>query len=478
MNNKKFHFKQILCASFAFFCASGITAQTSTPLSMPSLFSDHIVLQQEDSVSIWGWGEAGKTIQVVGSWSPTDTLSIRADPSGRWIGKLKTTRHGGPYTLEVFTKGRTWDKIVLQDVMLGEVWLCSGQSNMEWSPNNGLVNQKEEIKTANYPNLRFFSLAKQGSHTLQDNCRGCWEPCTPEVMRKRSAVAYFFGRHLHRELNVPIGLIVSAWGGTPAEVWIPKDSLPDTAETRKIAASRKYQSWPVETGTLYNSMIHPLLPYRIAGAIWYQGESNRDFPQSYARLMETLISSWRKGFGHEFPFYLVQIAPHNYKSKNNGPALIREAQEQVTRRVPHTGLVVTNDIGEYADIHPKNKQAVGLRLGNLALGEHYGTLKEEYQSPALKQATKEGKKIILTFEHTEEGLTCPDKNIRGVYVAGEDGKFVEAKARIKRNRLEVSAREIKSPVTVRYCFDDATVGNLFNKQGLPMTPFQTTILPQ
>ena len=478
MSYKKMYFKQTLCASLALFCISGITAQTRTPLSLPSLFSDHIVLQQQDSVPIWGWGEAGKTIQVVGSWLPTDTLSTKVDADGHWAGKLKTLHHGGPYTLQIFTKGRTWDKIVLQDVMLGEVWLCSGQSNMEWSPNNGIVNQKEEIKTANYPNLRFFSLRKQGSPTLQDDCQAYWETCTPEVMQKRSAVAYFFGRHLHRELNVPVGLIVSAWGGTPAEVWIPKDSLPDTAETKKIAESRKHPSWPVKAGTLYNSMIHPLLPYRITGAIWYQGESNRDYPQSYVRLMEMLISSWRKGFGQEFPFYLVQIAPHNYKSNNNGPALIREAQEQVVRRVPHTGLVVTNDVGEYANIHPKNKQAVGLRLGNLALGEHYGTLKKEYQSPTLKQAMMEGKKIVLTFEHAEEGLMCPDKDIKGLYVVGEDVKFVEAKARIKGNRLEVSARKIKSPIVVHYCFDDATVGNIFNKQGLPMIPFQTTILPQ
>ncbi len=476
MNKRNFHFKQILCASFALFCVSGMNAQTQTPLSLPALFSDHIVLQQQDSVPIWGWGEAGRTIHVVGSWLPTDTLSTKVDLTGRWTGKLKTTSYGGPYTLQIFTQGRTWDKIVLQDVMLGEVWLCSGQSNMEWSPNNGIVNQKEEIKAANYPHIRFFSLEKQGSLTLQDDCQGRWEPCTPEVMQKRSAVAYFFGRHLHQELNVPVGLIVSAWGGTPAEVWIPKDSLPETAETKKIAESRKHPSWPVEAGTLYNSMIHPLLPYRIAGTIWYQGESNRDYPQSYTRLMETLISSWRKGFEQEFPFYLVQIAPHNYKSKNNGPALIREAQEQVARRVPHTGLVVTNDVGEYGNIHPKNKQAVGLRLGNFALGEHYGVLKKGYQSPVLKQAMVEGKKIILTFEHAEEGLTCPEKNIKGLYVAGEDGKFVEAKARIKGNRLEVSAREIKSPVAVRYCFDDATVGNLFNIQGLPMAPFQTTIL--
>ena len=456
------------------FICIGFAVSAFGAVKMPSIFSDNMMFQRDMPAPVWGTAEPNADILVEFGGKK---VSTKAEISGKWrvvLPKMKADKT--PKEMTVFENSMPAKKI--KNILVGEVWVASGQSNMEWSPNNGIMNQKEEIKAANYPHIRFFSLEKQGSHTLQDNCRGCWEPCTPEVMQKRSAVAYFFGRHLHQELNVPVGLIVSAWGGTPAEVWIPKDSLPETPEAKKIAASRKEPHWPVEAGTLYNSMIHPLQPYRIAGAIWYQGESNRDYPQSYARLIEILISSWRKGFEQKFPFYLVQIAPHNYKSKNNGPALIREAQEQVTRHIPRTGLVVTNDVGEYGNIHPKNKQAVGLRLGNLALGEHYGVLKKEYQSPILKQAMIEGEKIILTFEHAKEGLICPEKNIKGLSIAGEDGKFVEAKARIKGNRLEVSAREIKSPIAVRYCFDDTTVGNLFNKQGLPMAPFQTTILPQ
>ena len=449
----------------------GVKAQTHTPISLPSLFSDQMVLQQEDSVPIWGWGRASTTVKIVGSWSPEDTTSVVVDDNGRWKGKIKTTRYGGPYTLRVFSKNSN-DEVLLRDVMLGEVWVCSGQSNMEWASGNGITNQQEEIGAADYPNIRFFSLAKQASGTLQDDCRAAWEICTPTVMQKRSAVAYFFGRHLHQQLNVPIGLIVSAWGGTPAEVWIPKELVPDTPEQQKLTASRKNPWWPVEAGVLYNSMVSPLFPYRIAGVIWYQGESNRDAAQPYAMLMKQLIQTWRKGFDKEFPFYQVQIAPYNYKSTDNGPALIREAQELVARTVPRTEVVVTNDIGEYGNIHPARKQEVGIRLGDIALKENYGMSDKEVRSPFLTHAEIEKDRVILTFSHAEEGLICTGKVVKGLQIAGEDGVFVEAKANIKESRLIAYAPGIKRPVTVRYCFDDATVGNIFSKQGLPVAPFQ------
>lgn len=455
-------------------CTFGVKSQTYTPISLPSIFSDHVVLQQEDSIPIWGYGNAGSTVKVVGSWLPKDTLSVVVNGNGRWMGKIKTVRYGGPYTLRVFSTNN--DEVLLRDVMLGEVWLCSGQSNMEWSSDNGLVNRQEEIRMANYPDIRFFSLAKQGSRTLQDDCRATWETCEPTVMQKRSAVAYFFGKHLHQHLEkVPVGLIISAWGGTAAEVWIPKEDVPNTLEQQKVTASRKSYWWPSEPGTLYNSMIHPLLPYRIAGAIWYQGESNRDASESYATLMKQLIQSWRKGFNKEFPFYLVQIAPFNYKSTDNGPARVREAQELVTRTVFRTAMVVTNDLGEYDNIHPIRKQEVGIRLGNIALKEHYGVLKEEVESPFLTHTEVEKDRVILTFSHAKEGLVCKDKEVKGLQIAGADGVFKDAKVRIQGNRLVANVPGIKHPAFIRYCFDDATVGNLFNKQNLPVAPFQMNL---
>lgn len=456
-------------------CSFGAKAQTYTPISLPSLFSDHVVLQQEDSVPVWGCGNASSTLNIVGSWAPKDTVSVVVDDNGRWMGKIKTTRYGGPYTLQVFTPNKG-DEVLLKDVMLGEVWLCSGQSNMEWASGNGIKDQQEEIGAANYPNIRFFSLAKRASETPQDDCQGAWEVCTPTVMQKRSAVAYFFGRHLHQQLKVPVGLIVSAWGGTAAEVWIPEDQVSDMSEQQKITVSRKCPWWPVEPGTLYNSMVNPLFPYRIAGTIWYQGESNRDNAQSYATNMKQLIQSWRKGFDKDFPFYQVQIAPFNYKSTDNGPALVREAQEVVACTVPRTEVVITNDIGEFGNIHPGRKQEVGMRLGNIALKENYGMLEnEEVRSPFLTHAKVEKNRVVLTFSHAEDGLVCKDKVVKGLQIAGEDGVFKEAKVCIEANCLVALESGIKSPVFVRYCFDDATVGNVFNKQGLPVAPFQTKL---
>lgn len=456
-------------------CTFGVNAQTHTPVALPSLFSDHIVLQQKDSVPIWGWGEASSTVKIVGSWLPEDTVSVLVDNDGRWMTKIKTSRYGGPYSIHVFSENHVNEGILLKDVMLGEVWLCSGQSNMRWAPCNGIQNQQEEIETANHPSIRFFSLARQGSQTLQDDCRAVWEPCIPEVMQKRSAVAYFFGRHLHQQLGVPIGLIVSAWGGTAAEVWLPKEMVPDTPEQRKLTASRRDPLWPVEPGTLYNSMVYPLFPYRIAGVIWYQGESNRNAPKAYASLMKKLIQSWRIGFKKEVPFYQVQIAPYNYKSTDNGPALLREAQEQVMRTVPRTEVIVTNDIGEYDNIHPARKQEIGIRLGNIGLKENYRILDNEVRSPFLIHTEMDKNWVILTFNHAEEGLVCKDKTVKGMQIAGKDGIFTEAKVRIKENRLYVDASSIEQPFVIRYCFDDATVGNLFNKQGLPVAPFQSKI---
>ena len=446
-------------------------AQTHTRISLPSLFSDHIVLQQQDSVPVWGWGEAGTTVCAVGSWASQDTISAVVDDAGRWSLKLKTEVYGGPYTLHFFQAGFEEEGITLVDVMLGEVWLCSGQSNMEFSPANGIANQAEEIGAANYSNLRFFSIEKRGSQSLQDDCKATWECCSPDVMQRRSAVAYFFGRHLYENLKIPIGLIVSAWGGSAAEVWIPKSSLPKMVDFPRIQQERKCPWWPVEPGTLYNSMIHPLLPYRIAGAIWYQGESNRDDPQSYFNLMKTLITSWRKGFQQDFPFYLVQIAPFNYQSKNNGPALIREAQAEIARQIPYTGLVVTNDVGDFNNIHPARKQEVGIRLANLALGDKYGRKEIPFESPCFEAMEIQKAKIRIRFS---QPIVCKEKVINGFQIADEQGHFVQAHARIIGDDvIEVWAKAIKHPMAVRYCFDDATVGNLQGTNSLPVEPFRT-----
>ena len=460
---------------WALCCAPALMAQTQTPLHLPAIFSDGMVLQQQSSVPVWGWGEASTTVKIVGSWMPEDTVTAQVDDCGRWKTEISTTRYGGPYTLHIFSDNMPGNRIELKDVLLGEVWLCSGQSNMEWSPKNGIQNQNNEIASADHPTIRYFSLNKRGSDYLQEDCIAQWETCSPDVMRRRSAVAYFFGKRLKEELKVPVGLIVSAWGGTPAEVWAPREVVMGTPEIANAMLDKTYPWWPVAPGVLYNSMIFPLMPYEIAGAIWYQGESNRENPSSYYVLMQKMIESWRKGFGKEFPFYLVQIAPFKYGATDNGPALIREAQDRVAREVPNTGMVVTVDVGDPGNIHPAKKVEVGTRLANLALGRHYKVLEKGYESPLFERMEIEKGKAIVTFTQTESGLVCPDKTINGVQIAGEDGAFVPAKAEIRENRLVVSSPEVKSPVAVRYCFDDATIGNLFNGDGMPVAPFRTDV---
>lgn len=445
---------------------AGMQAQ----ISLPSVFADHMVLQQKSEVPVWGWGDASATVKVVGSWAPKDTATATVRSDGSWDTTLKTAAAGGPYTLSVLGNG----SCELKDVMLGEVWLCSGQSNMEWTPMANIDNRDEEIAAADYPNIRFFHIPKRGAVTPQNNCEASWATCTPDVMKNTSAVAYFFGRDLQKDLNVPIGLIVSAWGGTPAEVWTPEELVMDNPRLRDAMPDKTYPWWPVEPGVLYNQMINPVTPYALAGAIWYQGESNRDHPDSYGILMKTMIESWRKSFKKDFPFYLVQIAPFTYNAGDNGAALVREHQEWVARTVPGCGMVAISDcVADLKNIHPTDKQSVGLRLANLALGKTYGRLESGFESPVFEGMTVNKNKAVISFLHADNGLMCKEKQIVGFRIAGEDGVFEPAKAQIKESTVVVSSPKVKNPVMVQYCFDDATVGNLFNKEGLPVAPFRT-----
>lgn len=458
--------------------ACAANAQTSTPLNLPALFSDHMVLQQKTDAPVWGRGDASRTVCVVGSWNPADTASATVDDYGHWAVNLPTPSYGGPYSLEVFYRGLPADTLTVRDVMIGEVWLCSGQSNMEWSPANGIENYEQERAGASNPAIRFFSLAKTASETPQDNCIAKWEVCTPDVMSRRSAVAYMFGRNLNKKLDgVPVGLIVSAWGGTPAEVWVPEDSVNNNSDIAEAVIETRYPWWPVQPGVLYNSMIHPLAPYGIAGAIWYQGESNRDNPQSYRHLMSTLIRSWRKDFRKEFPFFIVQIAPFNYASSNNGPALVREAQQQVADKVPSVGLIPTIDIGNVNNIHPAKKSQVGERLANMALGRVYGRITDGFEAPRAIDAVPQKSALCIQFSNAGEGMSASSKEIKGLSVAGTDGVFHPAKGTLKNNVLTVKSSEVKSPVKVRYCFDDASEGTVFNSFGLPLLPFSLSVEP-
>ena len=438
-------------------------------IKLPTVIGDNMVLQQKSEVSVWGWGEPGNEIKVTGSWN-NDTVKTKINNHSFWIVKLNTPSAGGPYTVNL----KSGDEITLKNVMIGEVWICSGQSNMEWSAMHNLMNAGEEIKNANYPNIRLFHVKKTASETPQENCFAEWEECSPETMKTFSSVGYFFSRNLNQTLNIPIGIIEVAWGGTPAEVWVKSDLVSSDPLLRSCAEKLKtYDWWPNKPGVTYNSMIAPLMHFNIAGAIWYQGEGNAESPESYRKLMGTLIQNWRTSFGKDFPFYFVQIAPYSYGKSSKAP-IIREMQMQTVSDVPGTGMVVVSDlVDDVKNIHPANKQDVGKRLANWALGENYGVKGLAYKHPQYESMKIEKSKARITFINVPVGLQVKGDKINCFEIAGSDRKFVPANVKIDGKTVIVSAKEVKSPEAVRFSFSNDAIGNLFSTEGLPVAPFRT-----
>ena len=321
--------------------------------------------------------------------------------------------------------------------------------------------------------MRIFHLPKRGANTLQDDCETKWEVSSPESMRKTSAIGYFFGRYLSEKLDVPVGIIVAAWGGTPAEVWTPSELIQNDPIIT-ACKPKPVEWWPVKSGVLYNGMINPVVPHNIAGCIWYQGESNHECYQAYALLMEKMITGWRKSFKSEFPFCLVQIAPHSYGSKNNTPALLREKQEQITHNVANTYMISIPDlVDNVKDIHPRDKKTVGIRLANMALDKIYKKEVGAYKNPTFKHIEIKNNKAEISFDNLVGKLICKDKMIKSLKIASNDGIYFDAQAKIKENKLVVWSSKVRQPIAVYYCFDDDTIGNLFSEEGIPVAPFRT-----
>nr|WP_298794792.1 sialate O-acetylesterase [uncultured Allomuricauda sp.] len=437
----------------------------------PSILSDNMVLQQQSNATIWGWTTAtNETITIIGSWN-SEGITTKAY-QGVWSAELPTPAAGGPYTITI--KGH--EELTFSNVMIGEVWIASGQSNMQWTPNMGLDNAEEEVQNANYSDIRFFQVPQRISNTPQDDTPGEWVLCSPESMQNFSSVAYFFGKKLHKQMSVPIGLISSNWGGTPVEVWMPKEQITQDNELNEASKQiSEFEWWPHQPGTAYNGMIHPLLKFNIAGAIWYQGESNRANSKSYYKSFPLLIASWRELWKKEFPFYFAQIAPFDYEKdkKDIKAAIVRDAQLFTMLNVPNTGMAVTNDIGNLKDIHPTNKQEVGRRLALWALAKTYGVKDVAFTGPVYKGMEIKRNKIILTFDYAESGLKADGKTLEEFYIAGLDKEFYKANARIKGNTVEVSSSKVKEPVAVRFAFYDKALPNLYNESGLPASSFRT-----
>jgi sialate O-acetylesterase len=435
---------------------------------LPSVLSGNMVLQQQSRASLWGWCEPGEKIMVTVGWDG-QVDSVKGDRDGRWKLQVTTPSAGGPYNITI--KGG--NTIVLENILIGEVWVCSGQSNMEMCETWGMPDVRAELPSCYNPNIRMFHVPRTTAEAPQDNCSGKWTICDSNSLKQFSAAAYFFAKRLNKDLNVPIGLIEAAWGGTCAEVWTPAHLI-EGDEILKTAAGKQkpYDFWPYKPGYCYNAMIAPLTSFAIAGAIWYQGEANVGTPYTYQRVMTTLIASWRQAWGLPLSFYYVQIAPFTYGTKDQA-AVLREQQGRI-QQVENTGMVVISDlVDDTTNIHPKNKHDVGSRLAAWALASTYHRPGIACKNPSYARMETEGDKIVITCSDAGEGLVVKGAAVKELFIAGEDRVFRPATVRIEGNKLVVSAAGVKNPVAVRYQFDNAGIGNVFGKDGLPLAPFRT-----
>ncbi len=504
----------------------GLTAPNpcAAEVRLPKVFASHMVLQRQIPLPVWGWASPGETVtvQVAG-----ESAKAQANAKGEWKATLPALKAGGPHTMTVSGSS----VIKLEDVLVGEVWLCSGQSNMEQGI--GMCNNpQQEIAAASHPQIRLLLVPNRFTPRPMADMEGAWKACTPKTIAEDgwggfSGVAYFFGRELQRTLSVPVGLIDATWGGTVIQTWTPPEGfaavpalkgdhdrvlladpssaahkqqlskvLSDTeawlAGTRKaMAASDAAPAMPtfpaellppsnVQHATaLYNGMINPVRPFGIRGAIWYQGESNLGEGKTYTERMKALIGGWRKVWGQgDFPFYFVQVAPYNY---GNNPATEPEFWEAQTaaQAISNTGMAVINDIGELADIHPKNKQDVGKRLAFWALAKTYGKSEVVYLGPTFKTMAAEGAKLRITFDNAA-GLKSRDgKPISWFEIIDkEEGGFVKADAAIDGSSVVLSSPEVRNPVAVRYAWHMLAEPNLSNGAGLPANSFRAGDVPK
>ncbi|HEY1115169.1 MAG TPA: sialate O-acetylesterase [Chitinophagaceae bacterium] len=460
--------KKILRSTLLSLLALSFSVTALADVRLPAILGDHMVLQQSTEVQLWGWCDPNERIEIRTGWDTT-TYRTTGTAAAKWSVKVKTGAAGGPYTIHI--KGN--NTVQVNDVLLGEVWLGSGQSNMEMHYNWGVKRYTGAMDSATNQSIRLFHVPRLTAAWPQDDLKGRWVVCTPEEAKRFSMVAYFFGQKLQQELNVPVGLIASSWGGTPAEVWTPADTVSANSVLREAAAKiNPSPHWPITPGATYNAMIHPLTPFTIAGVLWYQGESNVGTWSAYRPLLTSLITSWRSAWNKELPFYYVQIAPFSGYGTGNDAALLREAQAGV-QAVPHTGMVVTHDlVDDVKDIHPQNKKDVALRLAAYALAEVYGKTGFAYKTPQYSRLQVEKDRVRLYFEGAEKGLVSKGP-LRDFYMAGEDRQFVPASAKIDGNTVVVWSKSVKKPVAVRYGFSSAAMPNLYTKDGLPVAIFRT-----
>ena len=448
-------------------------------VTLPSFFSDNMVLQQNTRAAVWGWTDSGKKVTISTTWSKAK-VTATPDKDGKWMARIQTPSAGGPYEVTV----SDGEKVVLHNVLIGEVWFCSGQSNMEM-PVRGfggqpIVGSSDVILTAKpQTRIRMCTIKKNASLKPVETCEGSWQENVPAAVAKTSATAYFFGMKLQEVLDVPVGLLITDWGGSTIETWINEETIRSHFAgefnldflTGTELPSNKHQT----PCTLYNGQVHPLVPFTFKGMIWYQGESNRSRYNQYIRLQKEYVAMMRRLFENpEAPFYFVQIAPYPYDNPSGFlSGYFCEAQQKTLAEIPHSGMATTLDVGEFGTIHPGHKQEVGNRLAYLALVNDYGIEGINPVGPTYESVEFKDGKALITMKVDVMGLAPIGLDLPGFEVAGEDRVFHRALGRVSKNTITVTCPEVANPVAVRYCFRNYMVGTVFNSYGIPAGPFRT-----
>ena len=467
---------------------------SAADLKLATLFSDHMVLQREKPVPVWGWADPGEKVTVTFGGQ---TKAATADSAGKWLTRLDSMPASADGRELSAVSSKPGRKVAVTDVLVGEVWLGSGQSNMAMRVSGALDFPKEQA-AANLPRIRMFTEESQASSSPQADATGSWAVCAPDTVGKFSATLYFFGREIHRELDVPVGLINSSVGGTPIQSWIDlstQNAIPELKATLKSAPKAKAKPKPEATpaptkpsnppaqnkqkggpGGLFNGKIAPLVPYAIRGAVWYQGEANTKSPtpEIYQRQLATLVTDWRKRWSDEFPFAWVQLP--NFNNPGEGWPRVREAMLK-TLRLPRTGMAVTIDIGMPDNIHPLNKQEVGRRLSLWALGDVYQKKVASTCGPLPSGHVVKGSEVAVTFSHADGGLRTREGDLTGFEIAAADKAWKPAQARIEGEKVIINHPDVAKPVAVRYAWTANPTCNLVNGAGLPASPFRTDDWP-
>lgn len=470
---KKFVF-QILCLAALF--------EGHAAIKLPALFSDNMMLQQQSNAPIWGWADKNQNIKVKTSWD-AKVYAVKADKDGKWKIALKTPVAGGPYTITV---SDAKEVKTIKNILIGEVWLCSGQSNMEM-PLKGfqgqpVANGNEIIVRSTNKNIRLITIPRAATLEPLEDFEGKWEMASPKSTANFSATAWYFGSLLQEVLNVPVGLIHVSYGGSSMEAWMNQEMLKDftSAKIPTTKEELKKDANRVPT-TLFNGMLSPVIGYGIKGCIWYQGESNYERASEYSALTKKMVSSWRTLWAQgDFPFYYAQIAPFNYAQfhpKDNkeeyNSAYLREAQLKASSEIKNSGMAVLMDVGEENNIHPMDKEKGGNRLAFQALAKTYGIEGFEFESPKYKSMDIKDGAVTVSFDNVDNGITAYDKAVIGFELAGEDKVFYPAKAVVRRKSVVLTSDKVAKPVAVRYLFKDFIKAELFSGGGLPISSFRT-----